>query len=561
MAAPGFGFSFGDFVAAASLINEIRKALRDVGGAKDEFQQISIELQHLEILLDQLNRGSWDHGGDPGHLNAVKGMALACKVPLEDFLIKFRRYKIFTNRQSLSCKGRISMEARKMEWAANMKEDIAKFRAIIVSKIVAINLLLQLSMTSALSRIEYRVQELRDSRSHLVNPTPRISSAESSTDAPETLNRSVNRLLLICSGTKVGVEDFRRVWNKQHVEVKTALSALGRVERKQEQGYEKMVLIDARAERLEALLKQLIQVLGEFSAITLQLLQRLLRTDLEIYALLRQLRSSLPLRPTCSVQDSIHFTDALGRSQCLPYQWFRHWGIFESMLKCQFKNLPGERRVLNRQFHILNTRNPNFFIDETKWERSIFPGSQITMSMVMYGLLFHAGKCPRPGCGAENQIPADESGVVSCSSCQLRYHCGLRSVAPRRTLLDPFHQSHAFDIDGDDDNKSLFSTDSDRSDSTLESLSENSPFLVLNRDSTNEGSDSAHEDTIEELEAFKTIHIQTTAPGIVNSLRNRRVLLGSIITLAWGAILVHLPPYLSLPSAGGIISIHRKLVD
>ena len=94
MAAPGFGFSFGDFVAAASLINEIRKALRDVGGAKDEFQQISIELQHLEILLDQLNRGSWDHGGDPGHLNAVKGVTLACKVPLEEFLIKFQKYKI-----------------------------------------------------------------------------------------------------------------------------------------------------------------------------------------------------------------------------------------------------------------------------------------------------------------------------------------------------------------------------------------------------------------------------------------------------------------------------------
>jgi hypothetical protein len=146
MAAPGFGFSFGDFVAAASLINEIRKALRDVGGAKDEFQQISIELQHLEILLDQLNRGSWDHGGDPGHLNAVKGVALACKVPLEEFLIKFQKYKIFTDRQPLSFKKRIGMEARKMQWAVNMREDIAKFRAIIVSKVVAINLLLQLSM-------------------------------------------------------------------------------------------------------------------------------------------------------------------------------------------------------------------------------------------------------------------------------------------------------------------------------------------------------------------------------------------------------------------------------
>jgi hypothetical protein len=288
--------------------------------------------------------------------------------------------------------------------------------------------------SSALSRIEYRVRDLGDSHSHLVNLPPRISSA-SSTDVPDTLNRSVNRLLLICSGTKVGVEDFRLTINEQHVEVKTALSALGRVEQKQEQSYQQMVLVDARAERLEALLKQLIRVFGQFSAVALQLIQRLLRTDIEIYAILRQLQSRLPPTPTCSMQDSIHFTDALGRTQQLPYQWFKHWDVFESMLKCEFKNLPGERRVLKRQFRILNTRNPNLFIDEAKWERSIFPGSQITMSMVMYGLLFQAGKCPRPGCRAENQIPADESGVVSWSASQKvpqSFFCSgaYRNIAP-----------------------------------------------------------------------------------------------------------------------------------
>jgi len=53
---------------------------------------------------------------------------------------------MFTDRRSLSFTERIGMEARKMQWVVNMKEDIAKFRAIIVSKVVAINLLLQLSM-------------------------------------------------------------------------------------------------------------------------------------------------------------------------------------------------------------------------------------------------------------------------------------------------------------------------------------------------------------------------------------------------------------------------------
>ncbi len=44
MAAPGFGFSFGDFVQAISLLNDVRKALRDSGGAVDEFQQVLTDL-------------------------------------------------------------------------------------------------------------------------------------------------------------------------------------------------------------------------------------------------------------------------------------------------------------------------------------------------------------------------------------------------------------------------------------------------------------------------------------------------------------------------------------
>jgi hypothetical protein len=36
MAAPGFGFSFGDFVQAISNLKPIRKALRETGGAMDE---------------------------------------------------------------------------------------------------------------------------------------------------------------------------------------------------------------------------------------------------------------------------------------------------------------------------------------------------------------------------------------------------------------------------------------------------------------------------------------------------------------------------------------------
>jgi hypothetical protein len=115
MATPGFGFSFGDFVQAISLLNDVRKALRDTGGAKDEFRHVSVDLQHLEILLEQLAYGNWDHGGDAGHLNAVKGMALTCKVPLQEFLMKVRKYRALQNVELRGIGLKIMSEARKAQ--------------------------------------------------------------------------------------------------------------------------------------------------------------------------------------------------------------------------------------------------------------------------------------------------------------------------------------------------------------------------------------------------------------------------------------------------------------
>ena len=146
MATPGFGFSFGDFVAAIKLLNDIRKALRDIGGAEDEFKHVLIDLQHLEIILEQLNHGTWDQGADAGHLNAVKGMALTCKIPLQDFLAKMEKYKSLQTRDISGFRAGVGVARRKTQWAISMKDEVEKFRALIVAKVVAINMLVQLHM-------------------------------------------------------------------------------------------------------------------------------------------------------------------------------------------------------------------------------------------------------------------------------------------------------------------------------------------------------------------------------------------------------------------------------
>jgi preprotein translocase subunit SecE len=143
MAAPAFGFSFGDIVTAIKILNDVRTALRETGGSRDEFQHILVDLQQLEIILEQLNRGAWDHGGDAGHLNAIKGMASTCQVPLRAFLTKIEKYKVLQAKELGSFRARLKGEARKVQWAVTMKEEVEKFRAVIVATFVTIILLIQ----------------------------------------------------------------------------------------------------------------------------------------------------------------------------------------------------------------------------------------------------------------------------------------------------------------------------------------------------------------------------------------------------------------------------------
>jgi hypothetical protein len=146
MAAPAFGFSFGDFVQAVNLIHDVCRALRESGGARDEFKLVVVELQSLELLLQQLVDGSWDNGVDTGHLNAVKGLALTCKVHLEDFLTKINSFKNLGSGEVSGIKAKIGVGAAKVRWAVQMKAGVEKFRAVIMAKVVSINLLLQLEV-------------------------------------------------------------------------------------------------------------------------------------------------------------------------------------------------------------------------------------------------------------------------------------------------------------------------------------------------------------------------------------------------------------------------------
>ena len=141
--APAFGFSVGDFINALSLINKIRKALKDTDGAKDDIDSVLLELEQLELILNQLIDGNWGSGSDVGYVNAVRGMAVFCQIPLERYLKQLENFRLASVR-SENFRYRLRGVAIKSQCALSMKDETSAFRSVVTSRIVLSSLLMSI---------------------------------------------------------------------------------------------------------------------------------------------------------------------------------------------------------------------------------------------------------------------------------------------------------------------------------------------------------------------------------------------------------------------------------
>ena len=136
-----FGFSAGDFAIAIGLIVRISKALKDSGAAAAEYRDILQDLQTLQQLL-RLLETLRPADGSVSDINAIRGMALACRIPLLEFVKKIESYEPALGVSS--SKGMFARGVKKVQWAILFEEEVAKFRGIIAAKVRTITLLLGL---------------------------------------------------------------------------------------------------------------------------------------------------------------------------------------------------------------------------------------------------------------------------------------------------------------------------------------------------------------------------------------------------------------------------------
>ena len=135
-----FGFSVGDVVAVGKLVGDIVGSLREIGGAKSEYQQLVRELECLDKTLCNLDRLTLSKHQPPEVLNSIKFAALTCRQPLEDFLNQIRKYE--TSLGTLAVDAPVKSVAHKLKWTFGKKSQVAKLESYLSVHVANINMLL-----------------------------------------------------------------------------------------------------------------------------------------------------------------------------------------------------------------------------------------------------------------------------------------------------------------------------------------------------------------------------------------------------------------------------------
>jgi hypothetical protein len=123
----------------ADLVRKVGKALKASGGAAQEYQHVIIELKGLEAVLQHLEALEPTED-NISHVNAIRGMALACQLPLRDFLSKLEKYE--TSLSPFADRAMFRGAHHKAKWAVLVATEVDKLRNLIAAKVLSINLLL-----------------------------------------------------------------------------------------------------------------------------------------------------------------------------------------------------------------------------------------------------------------------------------------------------------------------------------------------------------------------------------------------------------------------------------
>ena len=165
-----FGFSVGDFIAALEVVGAVITSLRETGGAKSQFRELTQELYSLELALIRVKQLEFEEDQVDDYA-ALKQAACQCQFTIDAFWKTANRYQ----RHLLSKKGSLSLVDAwmKVQWALFKTEDLTRFKANIAAHTQSILLLVSAVQLVSVIACTCRSGALTISRNTLNCKAPR----------------------------------------------------------------------------------------------------------------------------------------------------------------------------------------------------------------------------------------------------------------------------------------------------------------------------------------------------------------------------------------------------
>ncbi|KAH6623709.1 hypothetical protein F5144DRAFT_370106 [Chaetomium tenue] len=400
MSVPAFGFSAGDFIAAVGLAVNVTNALKDAGGASEQYKSLVEELNSLERVVKKLHTRQGAENIFPEDITKQTDVTLKT---LSSFLKTISKFNAKLGPNAAS--GWHHGVGRKAQWAVAYAKEVEKLRENLGTHLAQLNMLLQIYASGRCVHstlgirseppISYRADIIRvEALARMLASVPPAIEAQSTqmvalqqetSDSIDNLGSQIQQLgssqevtldrkhSVVLAQFQAARDDIQQGHNhittlsgSMHAQAQQ-LAAL----RQDAQIYHST--IESRMEETHQHTQQGMQLLSRQSDLILYAVSQPGRTEsmspegkddvlLLLFQLLRAISKSmgnllwkagllLPFilstiesmtntmrrQPYLLVEDSINFTDMGGRKYTMHYEYFQHWSVsILALLHCLF---------------------------------------------------------------------------------------------------------------------------------------------------------------------------------------------------------------------------------
>lgn len=135
-----FGFGVGDCLAVIHNLKRIAEEVQNYKDAPQHFQQLNAELRLLQGTLQCVLQIQTTDVNELAGLERIRMIVMHCQQPLQAFVNKIRSKE--SSLGHFRSAGTISAVGERLHWSLIRRKDVEDLRKVIVSEMVAINILL-----------------------------------------------------------------------------------------------------------------------------------------------------------------------------------------------------------------------------------------------------------------------------------------------------------------------------------------------------------------------------------------------------------------------------------